>query len=489
MKNILIIFLLILLIVFGCTNDSQPAAESAEVDSISTMSMSVMALAEPGQTTTITKVIKLPAWQVEVKNADGTIASSDIVYTDPATPPPPPPTNNKPPLIKTGPDQTTANNSVTLNGSGSSDPDGQIVSYKWTQDNGNLVTMTGVGAVSTVTGLVKGDYRFRLVITDDDGASTADTIHIKCTASGTNPPPTNAPPVVNAGSNQTITLPVSSVTLNGSATDQDGTIASYTWSKTSGTGGTIVTPNGNSTQVTGLTQGTYVFSLRAMDNGGASTSKSVTITVNPAGGTTPPPTGNYGTVIYSTGYDQLSDILNGNGQEGNGGLSTTIKKSGAGSFRSAPANVSSGIRSEVQYSDNQTPTEGAIEYDVYYEVIIPNNGHSLQFHPHTSGGSASPGLWHTGGKFVLNNWKGGSNTSHTTGVTIQTNKWYHMVLEYKFGSSGYLKLTIDGVVVLNKTGIQVGDGSGQYLKVGYNGWDGNSTSSRIYYDNLKIWKK
>jgi hypothetical protein len=63
----------------------------------------------------------------------------------------------------------------------------------------------------------------------------------------------------------------------------------------------------------------------------------------------------------------------------------------------------------------------------------------------------------------------------------------HVVLEYKFGSAGYLKFTIDGVVVLNKTGIQVGDGSGQYLKVGVNMWQ--SQSSFVYYDNLKIWKK
>lgn len=234
MKYTIIFLLSFVLIFFGCTNDSPPQSEAAtsEADSISTLSMSVMALAEPGQTTTIIKITKLPAWHVEVKNADGTIASSDIAYTDPTTPPPPPPSNNKPPSIKTGPDQTVSGDQVTLNGSGSSDPDGQIVKYEWSQDNGNLTSISTVGAVATVKGLMKGDYRFRLVITDDDGASTADTIHIKCTFTGTPPPPTNAPPVVNAGSNQTITLPTSAVTLNGSATDQDGTIASYTWSKT-----------------------------------------------------------------------------------------------------------------------------------------------------------------------------------------------------------------------------------------------------------------
>jgi hypothetical protein len=64
-----------------------------------------------------------------------------------------------------------------------------------------------------------------------------------------------------------------------------------------------------------------------------------------------------------------------------------------------------------------------------------------------------------------------------------------MRLEYKFGSAGYLHWFIDGVEKLNANNIQVGDGSGQYLKVGYNGWDGNSANSRIYYDNLKVYKK
>ena len=44
--------------------------------------------------------------------------------------------------------------------------------------------------------------------------------------------PANRPPVANAGPDQTIILPVNSVTLDGSAsTDPDGTITSYKWAK------------------------------------------------------------------------------------------------------------------------------------------------------------------------------------------------------------------------------------------------------------------
>src|SRR5690242_3532552 len=49
------------------------------------------------------------------------------------------------------------------------------------------------------------------------------------------PPPVNLPPVANAGSNISITLPVDSTVLDGSASkDPDGTIQSYSWSRVSG---------------------------------------------------------------------------------------------------------------------------------------------------------------------------------------------------------------------------------------------------------------
>jgi hypothetical protein len=302
----------------------------------------------------------------------------------------------------------------------------------------------------------------------------------------------NQPPTVNAGPAQTITLPVNSVTLSGSATDADGTIVSYFWTKLFGGGGTISNSHAASTTVTGLTAGSYVFNLRATDNAGAGASKTVTITVN-AASTTPPPAAGY-TLTFSSGYDTQADMLyNGNGQYGNGTISTTTYKTGPGSFYSRPAVVSAGTRSEVQYNGNaQNPTEGAVEYDVMYEVIIPSNGCSIQWHPNTAGSSGSPFLLHDGGKFTWVIWSGGHNAYYPTGITIQTQHWYHLRVEYKFGTpaqGAYLRWFVDGVKVLDKPNIQMGDGSGQYLKVGYNGWDTNSANSRIYYDNLKIYSK
>lgn len=196
-------------------------------------------------------------------------------------------------------------------------------------------------------------------------------------------------------------------------------------------------------------------------------------------------------LVYCTGYDTVGDLDPFNhGQLGGGSLSTTVFKTGPGSFKSVPANVSSGIRSEVQYDEGpngQTPLEGIIEYDVRYEVVCQDNCHSLQFHPDTQGGSASPGLWHVNGKFVLVNWKNGTNTQYPSGMTIATNQWYHVKLDYKFGATGYMHFFVDGALKIDANNVQVGDGSGQYLKVGVNMWV-NQTSV-VYYDNLRVYAK
>lgn len=187
-------------------------------------------------------------------------------------------------------------------------------------------------------------------------------------------------------------------------------------------------------------------------------------------------------LIYQNNFDKLSDLTTNNGQYGNG----TVKD---GAFYSVPKNVSSGIRSELQITSEQTPDEGAMEWDAKYEVIVPNNGHSWQIHPATGGGSASPGLWHINGKFVLVNWNKGGNTEYPTNQTIPQNKWNKYRVEYKMGRSGYLRFFINNDKVLDRSGIQVGDGTKGWGKIGWNGWGSDAAKSRIWIDNFKVYAK
>ncbi|MFI5153911.1 MAG: PKD domain-containing protein, partial [Chitinophagales bacterium] len=189
---------------------------------------------------------------------------------------PPPPNQN--PIANAGKKQNIylPISTATLDGSKSYDPDGSITNYAWTQVSGpGTATITNAAAASTaVNGLVQGTYIFKLTVTDNQGATgTAnDTVIV-------NPP--NKPPVANAGGNQTIQLPVNSVSLNGSnSIDSDGTIAAYQWSQVSGpSGSTIVSSNAATTSINGLAQGTYIFKLQVTDNGGATGSAYDTITV------------------------------------------------------------------------------------------------------------------------------------------------------------------------------------------------------------------
>jgi PKD repeat protein len=96
-------------------------------------------------------------------------------------------------------------------------------------------------------------------------------------------PPANQAPVVNAGADQSITLPFTA-SLSGTATDDGLPSATLTttWSKVSGPG-TVTFGNANSltTTATFSTAGSYVLRLTATD-GALTTTDDVTITVNAA---------------------------------------------------------------------------------------------------------------------------------------------------------------------------------------------------------------
>jgi lysophospholipase L1-like esterase len=149
------------------------------------------------------------------------------------TPPPPPPPANVAPTANAGADQTVAElAAVTLNGSGSTDSDGTVNTYAWSQTGGTAVVLDeAVPAMPTFTApdlAANEDLTFSLVVTDDDGAaSAADTVVITVTA--------NVAPTANAGPDQTVSS-LEAVTLDGSGSaDADGTVDVYTWTQTTGT--------------------------------------------------------------------------------------------------------------------------------------------------------------------------------------------------------------------------------------------------------------
>jgi len=89
---------------------------------------------------------------------------------------------NKPPVANAGPSKTHTSGALSLTGSGS-DEDGQIVAYVWSQVSGpTSTTIINPGSPNTsVSGFAAGNYVFQLLVTDDDGATGADTMSVQAT--------------------------------------------------------------------------------------------------------------------------------------------------------------------------------------------------------------------------------------------------------------------------------------------------------------------
>ncbi|WP_276502642.1 PKD domain-containing protein, partial [Terrimonas pollutisoli] len=248
-------------------------------------------------------------FRLTVRDNDGATDTDDVTVTvNPA------PVVNRAPVANAGNNITITlpTSTATLNGTGSSDADGTIASYQWTQVSGpNTATIgNATQASASLSGLIAGTYNFRLTVRDNDGATDTDDVTVTV-----NPAPVvNQAPVANAGNNITITLPTSTATLNGTgSSDADGTIASYQWTQVSGPNtATIGNATSASASLSGLIAGTYNFRLTVRDNDGATDTDDVTVTVNPAPVVNQAPVANAGNNIAIT-LPTSTATLNGNG--------------------------------------------------------------------------------------------------------------------------------------------------------------------------------
>ena len=194
-------------------------------------------------------------------------------------PPVDPPVGNQLPTADAGGNQTVTDTddggdeSVTLDGSGSTDPDGSIASWVWTEGASEVAT----GETPTVTFAV-GTHTVTLTVMDDQGATDTDQVVITVEAA---PPAGNKPPTADAGANQTVTDTDDggdeSVTLDGSGSmDPDGSIASWVWTE-----GASEIATGETPLVT-FAVGTHTVTLTVTDNEGATDTDQVVITVEAA---------------------------------------------------------------------------------------------------------------------------------------------------------------------------------------------------------------
>lgn len=187
---------------------------------------------------------------------------------------------NQAPVADAGPDQNVTvphsfasppvlTTSFTLDGSASSDPDGDALTYEWSEGG----TVIGMSAMLTLT-RGAGTYTFMLKVTDPYGASSTDTVTVVV-----NPPPNRAP-IAIAGPDQHVPPSPSGgptqVTLaGGKSFDPDGDRITLAWFEN---GVQIATAKN---AIVTLAPGIHTITLVATDNYGATGSDNVTIDVSP----------------------------------------------------------------------------------------------------------------------------------------------------------------------------------------------------------------
>ncbi len=214
------------------------------------------------------------------------------------------PVPNQPPVADAGPDQAVSDDDgngveiAVLDGSGSYDPDGEIVSYEWKEGEALLGTGMTITYDFSVTG---SPHTVTLKVIDDQDEPSTDEVTIVVNA--------NQPPVADAGPDQSA-YTGDTVTFDGSSSyDVDGEIVSYDWDFGDGS------PHGTDVIASHVysVAGAYTVILMVTDNGGLTDTDNCTATIS----------------------EQLSDTMH----VGDISMSTTDKKRGKNVFTYATATI------------------------------------------------------------------------------------------------------------------------------------------------------
>ena len=181
-------------------------------------SASQASLSDPTAVSPTFVVDRSGTYELQLIVNDGTRSSAaDVVRIS---------TMNSRPIGNAGPDQTTTVNGVVrLDGTLSSDPDGDPLTFAWSFQSvptGSTPTFSNpVGVAPTFVADRFGDYVIQLIVSDGILSSVADIVNVSTV---------NSAPVANAGTDQTA-LVGNTVTFSGAgSSDVDGNSLTFKWS-------------------------------------------------------------------------------------------------------------------------------------------------------------------------------------------------------------------------------------------------------------------
>jgi hypothetical protein len=190
---------------------------------------------------------------------------------------------NQAPLASAGADHTVDEGQVvTLDGSASADPDGDALTFTWTQTSGPAVTLDDPAsptpsfvAPAVATNGTPVGLAFQL--TTSDGLAAADAT-VQVTVNNI-----NQPPAADAGANRSVDEGTA-VVLAGSGTDPDADALTFSWSQVAGTpvtlaGGDTASPSFTAPLLPINEPEVLTFQLVVDDGALASTAATVNVTV------------------------------------------------------------------------------------------------------------------------------------------------------------------------------------------------------------------
>ena len=236
------------------------------------MTLSSTSVAQPTFTAPQASSNYVLVFQVSVTDGVNSAVTDSVTITVTA--------DNDAPTASAGSDQTVAEGAtVTLDATGSSDPEGGSVSYTWSQTAGTTMSLSSTSVAqptfTALQALANYQVTFQVSVSDSNSAST-DTVTITVTAD-------NDAPTASAGSDQT-PAEGATVTLDASgSSDPEGTSLTYTWSQTSGT--TMSLSSTSVAQPTftapeAIANYALVFQVSVTDGVNSAVTDSVTITVS-----------------------------------------------------------------------------------------------------------------------------------------------------------------------------------------------------------------
>ena len=176
----------------------------------------------------------------------------------------------------------TVDEAVSLIGSGSSDADGDELTYAWTLDSAPSGSAASIDDddldVASLTADLEGDYEITLTVSDGTDSCT-DSITVEATEDET-----NNVPVCDAGGDLTATVG-ETVTIDGTgSSDPDGDELSWSWvlrSEPSGSAATISDKYTSTPSIVPDLEGDYEIRMWVSD-GDESCRDDITITVTDA---------------------------------------------------------------------------------------------------------------------------------------------------------------------------------------------------------------